>query len=233
VVTKRTTPPKIKGKAVKKTAVKKTAVVKQVAKKKAPHQLLVRQAARKAAIGRVSKDQAKAIILDAAIELLRDQPVSQVSSREIAAETGLNHSYITRYFGSGHEMLFAVTEELRSRLLRYVEAGEIREFIRDPDAHLRVRIMQFLLSEGFDPKRFAAIAKAQLAVTEKRFKASLGLEKRAARAYRAKLALLLLVADADLGVAVGFDNATKDDLITLTLAELDESKAMAKKLGWQ
>ncbi len=68
----------------------------------------MQQRERKAALGRVSQEQAKTLILDTAIAMLRERPVSEVSSREIAHESGLNHSYISRFFGSYHEMLFCV-----------------------------------------------------------------------------------------------------------------------------
>ena len=91
-------------KVVAKKAPAKTAERQKPGTKKQPvnHAPAIQQRERKTAFGRVSKEQAKILILDTAIAMLRERPVSEVSSREIAHESGLNHSYIARYFGSNH-----------------------------------------------------------------------------------------------------------------------------------
>ena len=234
---------------VKKTVAKKPVAKKETAKKapskkttakklparKAPVQAkaLTQQAQRKASLGRVSQEQARTIIIETAISLLRHQPVSEVSSREIAHETGLNHSYITRYFGGSHEMLFSVVAELSRRLTRHGDAADIHGYVSDPDASLRLKIVQYLLAEGFDPARFAEQATIQLTRTVELFGEAFGLEKRAARAYRAKIALLFLMADPKLQIASQIDQKTVHDVITLVISELNDAKSQAKKLGWQ
>ena len=212
-----------------KSAAKKTPVKKTSTRSKP----LTQQAQRKASLGRVSQEQARTIIIETAITLLRDQPVSEVSSREIAHETGLNHSYITRYFGGSHEMLFSVVAELSRRLTRHGDAADIHGYVSDPDASLRLKIVQYLLAEGFDPTRFAEQATIQLTRTEELFGEAFGLEKRAARAYRAKIALLFLMADPKLQIASQIDQKTVHDVITLIISELNDAKSQAKKLGWQ
>jgi AcrR family transcriptional regulator len=229
---------------VKKTVAKKPVAKKETAKKaplkktvakKAPAKAkpLTQQAQRKASLGRVSQEQARTIIIETAISLLRDQPVSEVSSREIAHETGLNHSYITRYFGGSHEMLFSVVSELSRRLTRHGDAADIHGYVSDPDASLRVKIVQYLLAEGFDPARFVELATIQLTRSEDFFSEAFGLGKRAARAYRAKVGLLLLMADPKLQVASQIDQKTVHDVITLVISELTDAKSQAEKLGWQ
>ena len=230
--------PAAKKPTVKKTAAKKIVVKKQPLKKTAAKTAtktkpLTQQAQRKASLGRVSQEQARTIIIETAIELLRSRSVSEVSSREIAHETGLNHSYITRYFGGSHEMLFAVVVELSQRLRRFGEVADIHGWVSDPDASLRVKIVQYLLAEGFDPERFAELATVQLARTEDLFAEAFGLEKRAARAYRAKVALLLMLADQQLQIATRIDPKTVHDVIALVISELDDAKSQAQKLGWQ
>jgi AcrR family transcriptional regulator len=219
---------------LRKTPLKKTTAKKLHAKKApAKAKALTQQAQRKASLGRVSQEQARTIIIETAISLLRDQPVSEVSSREIAHETGLNHSYITRYFGGSHEMLFSVVAELSRRLTRHGDAADIHGYVSDPDASLRVKIVQYLLAEGFDPTRFVELSTIQLTRSEDFFSEAFGLGKRAARAYRAKVALLLLMADPKLQLASQVDQKTVHDVITLVISELTNAKSQAEKLGWQ
>ena len=212
---------------------KKPAAKKTAAKKVSKTKPLTQQAQRKASLGRVSQEQARTIIIETSIALLRNRPVSEVSSREIAHETGLNHSYITRYFGGSHEMLFSVVVELSRRLTRHGDAVDIHGYVSDPDASLRLKIVQYLLAEGFAPERFAELATRQLARTEELFGEAFGLEKRAARAYRAKVALLFMLADQQLLIATRIDSKTVHDVVTLVISELNESKSQAQKLGWQ
>ena len=225
--------PTVKKPTAKKTAAKKQPLKKTVAKGATKAKPFSQQAQRKASLGRVSQEQARTIIIETAIELLRSRSVSEVSSREIAHETGLNHSYITRYFGGSHEMLFSVVVELAQRLRRYGDVADIHGLINDPDASLRVKIVQYLLAEGFDPERFAELATVQLARNEDLFAEAFGLQKRAARAYRAKVALLLLLADEQLQIATRIDSKTVHDVIALVISELDDAKSQAQKLGWQ
>lgn len=193
----------------------------------------IQQRERKAALGRVSQEEAKLLILDTAIAMLYRRPVSEVSSREIAHESGLNHSYIARYFGSNHEMLFCIVEIMTERTKKYRGSGDIAALVKDPDANLRFKLMEYLLAEGFPPERFAVLALEQRNNTEVFFASSLKLEKRAARVYRAKIGMLFLLANEKMLAASAIDKNTRSDIIDLVLHELGDSKKNAEKLGWQ
>ncbi len=193
----------------------------------------IQQRERKAALGRVSQDEAKTLILNTAIAMLRERPVSDVSSREIAHESGLNHSYIARYFGSNHEMLFSVVEIMTEHLQKYRENGDVAALVKDPNANLRFKLMEYLLAEGFPPERFAVLALEQRTNAEAFFAESLKLDKRAARVYRAKIGMLFLLADERMLAASVIDKSTRTDLINLFLHELGDAKKNAEKLGWQ
>lgn len=226
--------------ATAKKATAKKASAKVVARKKPgpPKQPVnlapaKQQARRKAALGRVSQEQAKALILETAIAMLRKRPVSEVSSREIAHESGLNHSYIARYFGSNHEMLFCVVEMMSEHLKKYRDSGDVAALVKDPNANLRFKLMEYLLAEGFPPERFAVLALEQRTNTEAFFASAFKLDKRAARVYRAKIGMLFLLADETLLTASVIDKTTREDIINLFLHELQDSHKNAEKLGWQ
>ena len=222
-------------KVVTKKAPVKTAERQKPGPKKQPvnHAPAIQQRERKAALGRVSQEQAKTLILDTAIAMLRERPVSEVSSREIAHESGLNHSYIARYFGSNHEMLFCVVEIMTERIKKYRETGDIAGLVKDPDANLRFKLMEYLLAEGFPPERFAVLALEQRTNTEAFFADAYTLDKRAARVYRAKIGMLFILADEKLLAASLIDKSTRTDIINLFLHELGDAKKNAEKLGWQ
>ena len=225
-------------KAKKTTAKKASAKVVERQKpgpKKQPINLApaIQQRERKAALGRVSQDEAKTLILNTAIAMLRERPVSDVSSREIAHESGLNHSYIARYFGSNHEMLFCVVEIMTEHLKKYRDNGDVAALVKDPDANLRFKLMEYLLAEGFPPERFAVLAIEQRVNTEAFFAAAFKLDKRAARVYRAKIGMLFLLADEKMLAASAIDKSTRTDIINLVLHELGDAKKNAEKLGWQ
>jgi AcrR family transcriptional regulator len=222
-------------KVVAKKAPAKAAERQKPGPKKQPvnHAPAIQQRERKAALGRVSQEQAKTLILDTAIAMLRDRPVSEVSSREIAHESGLNHSYIARYFGSNHEMLFCVVEMMTERVKKYRETGDIAGLVKDPDANLRFKLMEYLLAEGFPPERFAVLALEQRTNTEAFFADAYTLDKRAARVYRAKIGMLFILADEKLLAASVIDKSTRTDIINLFLHELGDAKKNAEKLGWQ
>ena len=223
-------------KKVKKVVAKKTPVKTAERQKPGPKKQPVNHAPaieRKAALGRVSQEQAKTLILDTAIAMLRERPVSEVSSREIAHESGLNHSYIARYFGSNHEMLFCVVEIMTERIKKYRETGDIAGLVKDPDANLRFKLMEYLLAEGFPPERFAVLALEQRTNTEAFFADAYTLDKRAARVYRAKIGMLFILADEKLLAASLIDKSTRTDIINLFLHELGDAKKNAEKLGWQ
>ena len=222
-------------KVVAKKAPAKTAERQKPGPKKQPvnHAPAIQQRERKAALGRVSQEQAKTLILDTAIAMLRERPVSEVSSREIAHESGLNHSYIARYFGSNHEMLFCVVEIMTERIKKYRETGDIAGLVKDPNANLRFKLMEYLLAEGFPAERFAVLALEQRTNTEAFFADSFQLEKRAASVYRAKIGMLFILADEKLLAASLIDKSTRTDIINLFLHELGDAKKNAEKLGWQ
>jgi len=58
----------------------------------------------------------EARMVDAAVTLLRDHPVAEVTNVAVAAVSQTQPSYVTRYFGSRDEFLLVVAEELAARI---------------------------------------------------------------------------------------------------------------------
>jgi AcrR family transcriptional regulator len=55
-------------------------------------------------------------MIDAAVTLLEEHPVSEVTNAAVASVSRTQPSYVTRYFGSRDEFLLAVAEELARRI---------------------------------------------------------------------------------------------------------------------
>lgn len=61
---------------------------------------------------RLSADQTRAKLVEAAMSRLREAPPAEVSVREIAAAAGVNHGMVHRYFGSKDGLVLAVLREV-------------------------------------------------------------------------------------------------------------------------
>lgn len=63
-------------------------------------------------------------MIDAAIALLADRPVSDVTSRRIAEASGTTVSHLSRYWGGRDEFFVEVTRELGRRITTLIRAAE-------------------------------------------------------------------------------------------------------------
>ena len=61
---------------------------------------------------RVAAPQAKAVMIEATISLLREIPVTELSTRKIEERAGLDRRAITRQFGGELGLFIATLEEL-------------------------------------------------------------------------------------------------------------------------
>jgi AcrR family transcriptional regulator len=66
----------------------------------------------------------EARMLDATIELLRDHPVDEITSRMIAQTSGTATNYISRYFGGRDGLFLAVASQLSLRISGLVRSEE-------------------------------------------------------------------------------------------------------------
>ena len=60
-------------------------------------------------------DVVKADLLDATVELLAQRPAAQVTVRAIAERAGVQHSMVSRHFGSKANLIAAAVESVASQ----------------------------------------------------------------------------------------------------------------------
>lgn len=99
----------------------------------------------------VRAEQARELLVESTIALLRSHPFDEVTTRRVSAASGLNVSVIVRNFGTMHQLLRACCERLvHDALARTGQVGNPAVFF-DPDIVLRNRLLAWLLGEGYDP----------------------------------------------------------------------------------
>jgi AcrR family transcriptional regulator len=181
---------------------------------------------------RVPQSEAKPEMVDAAIDILRERSMTAVTYREIATRTGFNQSYVARYFGSLDDLLVNVADELGRRWQLQRTEADLANAIADPDIRLRVTLVQHLLAQGVPSDRFEQFDVAQLDRLEDALRERHPLSQRALRAARAKIDLLVLIANSDIPQAFGIDRDTVSDVAALFVEELGEVGPIAERLGW-
>ncbi len=72
---------------------------------------------------RLSAEEARQRLQDALLRLLRHASIGAISVRQIAAEAGINHGLIHRYFGSKEGLLRAAVRSLSDEIHRGTPAG--------------------------------------------------------------------------------------------------------------
>lgn len=99
----------------------------------------------------VRAEQARELLVEATIALLRSHPFDEVTTRRVSAATGLNVSVIVRNFGTMHQLFRACCERLvHDAVARTGQIGNPAVFF-DPDLVLRNRLLAWMLGEGYDP----------------------------------------------------------------------------------
>jgi AcrR family transcriptional regulator len=70
-----------------------------------------------------SADAQRAVIVRAAVEVMRRDGLAAATTRRIAAEAGVNHAMIHYFFGTKQDLLRAVIDGVRYRTVQAVQAG--------------------------------------------------------------------------------------------------------------
>ena len=113
-------------------------------------------AAKKAATKRrspISRAEGERRLIQAAKQLIREKPFSEVGVRDIALLADVNHGFVHTWFGGKNELLLAV---VRNQLLALAEAvplaapGTPAINFFDPDVISMVRLVLWLDLEGVD-----------------------------------------------------------------------------------
>ncbi|HJN74336.1 MAG TPA: TetR family transcriptional regulator [Myxococcota bacterium] len=72
---------------------------------------------------RLTADEARQRLVEAATALFRERPPTEVSVRDIAAGAGVNHGLVHRYFGGKDGLLREVLAHIFRSTARVIEAG--------------------------------------------------------------------------------------------------------------
>lgn len=103
---------------------------------------------------RVAAPQAKAVLIDATISLLREIPVTELSTRKIEERAGLDRRAITRQFGGELGLFIATLEELNRRSLERSKALPVDSSnYMNEELKLRSDLLAFLIVSGVDNER--------------------------------------------------------------------------------
>jgi TetR/AcrR family transcriptional regulator, repressor for neighboring sulfatase len=66
----------------------------------------------------MSAEDVRSLLVAAAVELLKDRSVEEISVRDVAAAAGVNHGLVHRYFGSKSGLMEAAVEQLSTEVHR-------------------------------------------------------------------------------------------------------------------
>jgi AcrR family transcriptional regulator len=86
----------------------------------------------------ITRAEGERRLIDAAIQLVREKPFSEVGVRDIAAVADVNHGFVHTWFGSKNDLLVAVTRQLvKQGAARVAEAAPGTQAINpyERDAH--------------------------------------------------------------------------------------------------
>ena len=139
---------------------------------------------------RVAAPQAKEVMIEATISLLREIPVTELSTRKIEERAGLDRRAITRQFGGELGLFIATLEELnrraleRSKTLPHDTSNYMNEELK-----LRSNLLAFLILSGVDNERLKEMHPSPEIVQE--FETRFGLDSETPPAIREALLALL------------------------------------------
>ena len=99
----------------------------------------------------ITRAEGERRLIEAAIELVRERPFSEVGVRDIAAAADVNHGFVHTWFGSKNDLLIAATRQLVEQgASRVAEAAPGQQALNpfEPDLQLAVRLAVWLDLEG-------------------------------------------------------------------------------------
>ena len=139
---------------------------------------------------RVAAPQAKAVMIEATISLLREIPVRELSTRKIEERAGLDRRAITRQFGGELGLFIATLEELNRRSLERSKAlPQDSSNYMNEELKPRSDLFAFLILSGVDNGRLKEMQPSPEIVQE--FDTRFGLDSETPPAIREALLALL------------------------------------------
>ncbi|MEI7859869.1 MAG: hypothetical protein WCI26_08545 [Acidimicrobiales bacterium] len=104
----------------------------------------------------VPRAEGRVVLIDATIELLRNNAFADVTTRKISEAADLNEFAIQRIFGSQLGLFAEVARELSTRFAARFAGLPLDEVqpgaLFDPDLVLRTRLLAWLLGSGAEPE---------------------------------------------------------------------------------
>jgi AcrR family transcriptional regulator len=100
----------------------------------------------------ISRDEGERRLMEAALQLVKDRPFSEVSVRTIADVADVNHGFVHTWFGSKNDLLAAVTQMLSKEIsdeAKEAPAGTEAISAFDNRLVLLVRLVIWLNLEGY------------------------------------------------------------------------------------
>ncbi|MUH50955.1 MAG: TetR family transcriptional regulator [Actinobacteria bacterium] len=178
----------------------------------------------------VRGEQARELLIEATITLLRAHPFDEVTTRRISAATGLNVSVIVRNFGTVHQLLRACCERLvHGALARTGQIGNLAIFL-DPDVVLRNRLLAWMIGEGYDPNQESLAQQQTMHHLVEQFHSANPVSEHAARIWM--LFITTTLAGYTLfGELSGITAEDFNDIGRLAFAFRDRLPAVADELG--
>lgn len=129
-------------------------------------------------------------MIEATISLLREIPVTELSTRKIEERAGLDRRAITRQFGGELGLFIATLEELNRRSLERSKAlPEDSSNYMNEELKLRTDLLAFLILSGVDNERLKEMQPLPEVVQE--FEKRFGLDSETPPAIREALLALL------------------------------------------
>jgi hypothetical protein len=101
-------------------------------------------------------------IVNATIDLLRERPFAEVTTREIADRADLYKQLIPRHFGSINGLFIAVIHELLVRGFSEFDGTQASTEAKRDDLQLRSRLIAWLVTSGVDPLSIVPLEDQQL-----------------------------------------------------------------------
>jgi AcrR family transcriptional regulator len=103
----------------------------------------------------ITRAEGERRLIDAAIQLVREHPFSEVGVRDIAAVADVNHGFVHTWFGSKNDLLIAATRQLVEQAaakVADVAPGQQAIDPLNPDIQLAIRLAIWLDLEGANPR---------------------------------------------------------------------------------
>ena len=103
----------------------------------------------------ITRAEGEQRLINAAIQLVRERPFSEVGVRDIAAAADVNHGFVHTWFGSKNDLLIAATRQLIGKAAaRVADAAPGQQAIDplNPDIQLAIRLAIWLDLEGANPR---------------------------------------------------------------------------------